>query len=386
MVTETYPPEVNGVALTLGHLVRGLGERGHAVSLIRPRQHAWDTPQAAAGAQCPTTLVQGVPLPRYSGLQMGLPAGRALRAAWTRQRPDAIYVATEGPLGYSAVRAARRLGIRVVSGFHTNFHGYMRHYRAAGLQRLAFAYLRHVHNLTDGTLVATPELAAELRGHGFDNLAVLGRGVDTRLFSPDRRSPSLRASWGASANDLVVLHVGRVAPEKNLALVVEAYRAMAATGRASRCVIVGDGPLRPALQRANPDLIFTGVLTGEQLAAHYASADVFVFPSETETFGNVTLEALASGLAVVAYDYAAAGVHIAHGASGVLARRGDVGAFVAQARGLVRSRERLDEMRGRARAAMGRVDWRRIVERFERLLTGPSCHDAERILQPGEVS
>jgi hypothetical protein len=135
-------------------------------------------------------------------------------------------------------------------------------------------------------------------------------------------------------------------------------------------VVVGDGPLGAALARAHPDLVFRGFRTGDDLAAHYASADVFLFPSETETFGNVTLEAMASGLAVVAYDYAAAHVHIANGVSGLLVPRGDTSGFIAAAGALARAPELLPEMRRRARAAMAPVDWSRVVERFEQLLLG----------------
>ena len=379
IVTETYPPEINGVALTLGHLVGGLRDRGHAVSVIRPRQHAWD---AAHSHDDPTTtLVRAVPLPGCAGPQMGLPAAGALGIRWTRYRPDALYVATEGPLGYSALRTARRLRVPVFSGFHTNFHGYVRHYGAAWLRPVALRYLRHFHNLTDGTIAATSDLRDRLDALGFANVAVLGRGVDAALFCPERRSVALRQSWGVSARGLVALHVGRIAPEKNLALAVDAYRAMLRLDPAVRCVMVGDGPLRPALQREHPDLIFTGALTGEQLAAHYASADLFVFPSETETFGNVTLEALASGLAVVAYDYAAARLHVTHGESGVLVPCGDSRAFVAEAAALVRCPERLAALRRQARRAIADVAWPRVVERFESILTGAPERDEE--LAPG---
>lgn len=372
IVTETYPPEINGVALTLGHLVRGLDARGHTVSVIRPRQHAWD-----AGAHDPaTTLVRGIPLPRYAGLQMGLPAGRGLHDGWTRHRPDAVYVATEGPLGYSAVRTARRLGIPAFSGFHTNFHGYMRHYGAAWLQAVALGYLRHFHNQTSGTIVATNELRDRLAALGFDNLHVLGRGVDAELFTPERRSTALRASWGVKPHEAVLLHVGRLAPEKNLTLVVDVYQSLLRHGHAVRCVLVGHGPLRATLERQHPDVIFTGVLTGQALAAHYASADVFVFPSETETFGNVTLEALASGLAVVAFDYAAGRAHITHGESGLLVPCGDRDAFVARAATLVGSPSWLAEIRRHARASIARVAWTQVVERFESILTGSPQHDA----------
>jgi glycosyltransferase involved in cell wall biosynthesis len=162
------------------------------------------------------------------------------------------------------------------------------------------------------------ELHDRLQAIGLKNVSVLGRGVDRQLFTPERRCAALRHKWGVSDNELVVLSVGRIAPEKNLGLAIAAYHAMQRCSNSMRFVLVGDGPLRVTLQKAHPDLLFCGVHTGEQLARHYASADVFLFPSETETFGNVTLEAMASGLVVVAYNYAAAHMHITHGETGVL--------------------------------------------------------------------
>jgi glycosyltransferase involved in cell wall biosynthesis len=379
VVTETYPPEINGVASTLAQLVAGMRARGHTVSMVRPRRRPADFTDPAADP--PTTLVGGMTLPGYRGLRLGFPAGAALRAAWRRNRPDVVYVATEGPLGWSAVRIGARLGIPVYSGFHTNFHSYVQHYRAGWLRRPAAAYLRRFHNATAGTLVATQRLRDELARAGYANLSVLGRGVDSRRFHPSRRSPALREAWGASANDLVVLYGGRIAPEKNVGLAVTAYRAMQAAHRALRFVIVGDGPLRAALQRAHPDLVFCGFRRGDDLAAHYASADMFVVPSETETFGNVTLEAMASGLAVLAYDYAAAHVHIEDGVTGVLARPGDAAGFVDAAVKLVHAPGRLPEMRRRARAAMEAVDWTRVVERFEHVLIGAHREENDRAEQ-----
>src|SRR5208282_1785922 len=151
--------------------------------------------------------------------------------------------------------------------------------------------------------------------------------------------------WGVSDTDLAILYVGRLAPEKNLAVAVDAYRSMKKKRESVKFVLVGDGPLRISLQNEHRDLIFQGTQTGEQLARHYASADVFLFPSETETFGNVTLEAMASGLVVVAYDYAAAKLHIRHGETGVLVRFGDGNAFVNSSVRLILASRPLDEIR-----------------------------------------
>jgi glycosyltransferase involved in cell wall biosynthesis len=276
-----------------------------------------------------------------------------------------VYVATEGPLGWSAVRTARLLGIPVRGGFHTNFHTYARHYHAGWLRQGIVRYLRSFHNRTDGTLVPTAELGDQLRAAGFQNLTVLGRGVDGRLFTPARRSAALRRAWGASESDVVALYVGRLAPEKNVELAVRAYRAMREAGGAVRFVMVGDGPSSGALREALPDVVFAGVMTGELLAEHYASADVFLFPSSTETFGNVTLEAMASGLVVVAYDYAAARAHIEPGRSGVLVPYRDADAFVAAAVALAGSPARRLEMRARVRETVTHLHWDHVVARFE---------------------
>ena len=370
VVTETYPPEINGVALTLAHLVEGLLAQGHMVSVVRPHQK---TAERRSGSHhFKVTLVPGLPLPGYKGLHVGLPVGRVLRGSWTQHRPDVVYVATEGPLGWSAVRTAQRLGIPVCSGFHTNFHSYSRHYHAGWLQLLIFRYLCRFHNRTISTFVPSGDLSARLRANGFKNVSVLGRGVDNQLFTPERRCAALREAWGVAEDDLAVLYVGRVAPEKNLGLAIEAYRAMQRSSDAVKCVIVGDGPLRATLQKDHPDLIFCGVHTGVQLAKHYASADVFLFPSETETFGNVTLEAMASGLVVVAYNYAAAHMHITHGETGVLVPYRNANAFIDAAARLARQPQSLPRIQRQARAYVATLDWQGVVKRFETLLTDVS--------------
>ena len=335
IVTETYPPEINGVALTLSHLVEGLRQRGHQVSLVRPRQLA-DSVHPISDAS--VTLVSGLPLPGYKSLRMGLPAADVLRRRWV-QPPDVVYVATQGPLGWSAVGAARQLRIPVFSGFHTNFDNYAQHYYGSRLRSLILWYLKHFHNLTAGTIVPSVDLRDRLRAIGLKNISVLGRGVDGRLFTPARRSADLRRAWRAGKNAMVALYVGRIAAEKNLGLAIDAYRAMQRIDSGMKFALVGDGPLRATLQKKHPDLIFCGVKTGDRLAAHYASADIFLFPSESETFGNVTVEAMASGLAVVAYDYAAARAHIKDGETGMLASYGDAQAFIKAATKLALRRQ-----------------------------------------------
>lgn len=325
IVTETYPPEINGVALTVQGLEQGLRARGHQVGLVRPRQAHEGT-----GAQH-ELLVRSLPLPRYPGLRVGLPATGRLIRAWTAQAPDAVYVATEGPLGWSAVRAARRLGIPVATGFHTRFDEYMRDYGAPFLVGAALRWMRRFHNDADATLVPTRELAEFLRAQGFQDVVRLPRAVDTALFDPSRRNDALRRAWGIPDGGVAAIYVGRIAPEKNLDLAVRAFRALQRQRPDARFVWVGDGPARAKLQREQPDFVFCGVQRGADLAEHFASGDLFLFPSRSETFGNVTLEAMASGVPTVAFDYGAAHEHLRDGEHGAAIADGDEDGFIAAA-------------------------------------------------------
>jgi len=366
VVTETYPPEVNGVALTAARFVDGLRSRDHDILLVRPRQNQRD--HDAAGEGLREVLTQGLPIPRYPGLRMGLPATRALVALWQRWRPDVVHVLTEGPLGWSALRAARKLELPVVSDFRTNFHAYSNHYGIGWLGKPILAYLRKFHNRTLWTLVPTESLREELAQRGFRNLRVVARGVDTTLFDPARRSAVMRALWGAGPDDPVLLHVGRIAAEKNMDALMAAYAAARAKAPRTRLVMVGDGPAREEMQARCPGVIFAGMRRGEDLATHYASADIFLFPSLTETYGNVTLEALASGLAVVAFGYAAAAETIQHDRNGWLAPKGDTAALSALAEAAVSDLARAREVGGHARESALKLGWDPVVRQLETLL------------------
>ncbi|HEK1686768.1 TPA: glycosyltransferase family 1 protein [Pseudomonas putida] len=363
LVSETFPPEINGVANTLGRLSEGLRVRGHHVEVVRPRQ-ASDAP---GNSDDTLLLCRGWPLPGYPGLQWGEVSMHKLWRRWRRLRPDVLYIATEGPLGLSALRAARRLGIAVVSGFHTNFPQYSGQYGLGLLARLLTHYLRWFHRRTAITLVPSASQRLELERRGFERLALMARGVDAQLFNPARRSQALREQWDLGPDDIAVLHVGRLAAEKNLALLLPCMQALQKSypQRRLRLVVVGDGPLRNQMQQQFPDAVFCGVQRGEALAEHYACGDLFLFPSLTETFGNVVLEALASGLAVVAYDEAAAAQHIRHGHSGALAMPGDQPAFIDAACWLLEDTETLRRVRLNARQHASRQGWQAIVEEFE---------------------
>lgn len=364
MVTETYPPEINGVAVTMQQFAQGMVERGHSVHLVRPAQHKDDS--AAYGPRYSETLTGGMPLPGYPGLRLGLPSKNLLIRDWCARRPDIVHVATEGPLGWSAVSAARALGIPVSTDFHTNFHSYTRHYGLGLLKRPMAAYLRRFHNRTDCTIVPTVTLRDELQESGYKDVMIVERGVDTVRFNPAKRSMQLRATWGVDEDTPVALLVSRLAPEKNLPVVLEAFEAMRAINPAARLIMVGDGPARAELEhRYHPHVIFAGMRTGDDLAIHYASADIFLYPSLTETYGNVTMEAMASGLATIAYDYAAAHQHIRHDENGLLPEYDDTAAFIYMARGLIADPARVARLRLAARHSVEKLTWARIMEHME---------------------
>ena len=360
LVTETYPPDINGVAHTVSKIVEGLRARGHELMLVRPRHHS-DT-EAATDSRYQEVLVRGAPIPMYKQLRMGLPAQGVLQKLWLKQRPDLVHIATEGPLGWSASRAARKLKIPTSSDFRTNFHAYSQFYGFGWLKGAIVAYMRKFHN---ATMVPTQGLMAELSKIGFDRLMVVPRGVDTEHFSPSKRDEQLRQSWGATAETQVLLSVGRLAVEKNLDTVVRCFKSLQFRGLPVKLVIVGDGPMRQALERSVPEAIFAGTRTGQDLAKHYASADLFIFPSLTETFGNVTIEAMASGLAVVAYDHAAAGQLIEHKRNGMVLAPNQEAQLFEAARQIVEDTALRTQVRVAARQTAVDRDWSSVIARTE---------------------
>jgi len=373
VVTETFPPEVNGVAMSIGRICEGLRRRGVPLQIVRPRQahESYDPYQPKTDHAADLLLMPGAQVPGYSAARVGLPFfGRRLERAWRRQRPDIVHIVTEGPLGWTALNVAHRMAIRVSSSFHTNFHGYAAHYGAAPLQGAVMAYLRHFHNRTRVTIVPTAEKRLELSKLGIRRLAVVGRGADVALFDPAQRSSALRTHIGAGETSPVVLHVGRLAAEKNLDLLFAAFAAIQRSRPDARLVVIGDGPERTRLERAHCGHCFAGVRTGRELAQFYASADLFLYPSLTETYGNVTLEAMASGLAVLAFDYAAAHEHIRQRENGFLAPYGDAASFIALASEMALASDRLHPLRHRARACAERLGWDGVVETFLDTLAG----------------
>jgi glycosyltransferase involved in cell wall biosynthesis len=358
-VTETWPPEVNGVAMTASRTVAFLREKGHLVDLIRPRQGAL----AESALLDPAMLVPGVPIPMYQDVRFGAPYPGQLRRAWIANRPDLVHVATEGLLGYRAVRSAVSLGIPVTSDFRTRFDVYTRYYAPALLTRVVRIYLRSFHNRCGLTFVPTEEMREQLEREGFCRVEVSSRGVDAKALSPSHYSQGLRDSWGATGP--VALYVGRLAREKNLHLVFKAFDAIQRRNPKAVLVVVGDGPMYAELKARHPHAIFAGTQRGLELSQHFASADIFLFPSLSETFGNVTLEAMASGLALVAYRSAAAGMHVRNGVNGLVVAPHDESAFCDAAARLGENPLLRRRLAAAARQTAAQLDWGQILTKFE---------------------
>jgi len=320
LVTDAWTPQVNGVVVTLGRTVQGLREAGHVVEVIGPDRF------------------RTLPCPSYPEIRLAIAPYRLLAQLASAFAPDTVHVATEGPLGQAARRWCLAEGLAFTTAYHTRFPEYV-HARVRLPVAITYGWLRRFHAPASAVMVPTRSIHEALRLRGFRNLALWSRGVDTALFRPGTR---LATGWPGP----VFMYVGRVAVEKNL----EAFLALDLPGTK---VVVGDGPQRALLQSRFPDAVFTGAKHGEDLAAHFRSADVFVFPSRTDTFGLVLLEAMASGTPVAAFPVPGPNDIVLPGRSGVLDE--DLGAAALAARALDR---------GVVRACALEYSWQRATDQF----------------------
>jgi glycosyltransferase involved in cell wall biosynthesis len=315
LVTETFPPEINGVALTLEKLHNFLSISGHQPSVIRPRRFS-ETRKPE--------LVQGFPIPMYPKLRFGIGSPLRLYQTIKSKMPDIIHLATEGPLGLACLGIAKSLRIPVVSSFHTNFDLYANDYKMGFLSSGISHYLRWFHNQTEATFAPSNACMERLQALGYKNTKIWTRGVDTSLFNPIQKDLNFKSKIGLSETDILLLYVGRLAPEKNIGSLLETFKKARSTlsrqGKNLFLALVGTGPLveQSDLEKTN-GIILPGELRGNHLAQWYASADIFVFPSTSETFGNVILEAQASGLPVLCLNSQATQERIRNQHDGILA-------------------------------------------------------------------
>ena len=280
-------------------------------------------------------------------------------------RPTLFHIATPDILGFQALRLARKWGTPIVASYHTHFSSYLKYYRLGALETSMWKYLRWFYSHCEQIYVPTLSMVSVLREHGIDSgLYLWPRGVDTKRFNPDMRSIEWRRKLGISDHEVVVTFVSRLVWEKGLDVFATVIESLSRDGIPHRSVIVGDGPVRSVLEERLPGSIFIGFRTGDELARAYASSDVFLFPSETETFGNVTLEAMASGLPTVCADATGSNALVVTGQTGYLAPPQDPAAFTRHVKELLLDDSLRNEM-GRAAIARAReYSWHSILERI----------------------
>lgn len=326
IVSDAYYPQVSGVARTLEATKDCLEKRGHVVLIVSPRDFRFK-----------------VPLPTYPEIKLAVANPyRRLKKMLQEFRPDAVHIAVEGPLGLAARKYCKRRGLKFSTAYHTRFPEYI-HVRTKLPLKWSYAFIRWFHNAADSVMVTSENLKKELEAWGIRNIVLWERGVDTERFHPVQKYPEEKS-------ERVFMYMGRVAPEKNL----DAFLKLDLPGKK---YIVGDGPDRVRLEGDFPDAVFTGYKFGEELAGYLAMADVFVFPSLTDTFGLVMLEANACGTPVAALPSQASKTVIKQGENGIISK--DLRAACLEALKLSR-----EECREHALA----LGWQKPTDMFEKHL------------------
>lgn len=373
--SEVYWPMVSGVGVTLRRLADALAARGLAVRVYTASYPVPgpDRPEVHRSSSLPFFL--------YPDVQWAFPRRRELVADARAFRPDIVHAATEFALGVAGLRVARELGVPVVASAHTDYESYAARYHLDWAVRPGWRYLRWFYGQSERVLCPSRIYEEHLHSRGVRHTGIWSRGVDPAVFNPAFRSDAWRASVGAGADDLVVTYVGRLAREKNIDLLLEAWERVALRHPRARLALVGRGPLEEEIRALGiPGVHVTGLLTGRDLSTAYASADLFAFPSATETFGNVLLEAMASGLpSIVA---AAGGVleFTDHGANGWLVEPNSVEAIATALDRLLADAPLRRRLAAGALATAASRRWDRMDDQllmeYERVIRGGTIHRA----------
>ncbi len=361
LFTGNYHHIPDGVSLTLNRLVRHLEASGDSVLVFAPTVD--DPPMEHSGTLVPVPSVSAPGRPEYR-LSTRFP--RKARAALRAFGPDIVHVATPDLLGFRALRWAQAAGVPVVASYHTHFPSYLDYYKLGRLESALWRYARWFYNRCEQIYVPSWPMADVLRDHGVEaEIKLWTRGVELDRFGPDHRSDEWRAARGFAPADVVVAFIGRLVWEKGLDVYADVLTGLQSRGLAARALIVGDGPAQDALRgRLDGSAVFTGHLEGADLSTAYASADAFLFPSETETFGNVTLEAMASGLPVVAADAAGSRMLVEDGVTGHLCTPRDADAFLEATAALVVDAGARSRMGAAARERASTYSWPAVLDRI----------------------
>lgn len=353
LICETFLPNVNGVTTTICRMLEYLQARGDEVLLFAPE----GAPSSYAGAEI--VPLGGVTFPLYPELSL-TPPQPGITAHLKRFKPDLVHAIGPVLVGATAPLVVQQLRLPLISSYHTDFGAYAAHYGLGSMRHVMNSWLRWIHNRTRLTLCPSTDTMRSLRRMGFRRLRVWGRGVDTARFHPTHRSEAWRTAVGTQPDEKVVLYVGRIAREKRVELIADALRGIDGV----RLVMVGDGPARTEMEQRTRDLPahFTGYLKGHDLATAYASADLFVFPSDTDTFGQVIQEAMASGLPVIGARTGGSLDLIREGTTGTMFTPGASDDLHARLRVLVRRNDLRHAMGHAGRAAAERRSWANVMD------------------------
>jgi len=347
IVTDTFTPQVNGVTMVCGRMVEFLRAAGHDVAVVAPRY-----PGHLSAASEGDLRVRSVPFPPYPDIRLSLPPYRAVRRYLDEFGPELVHALVEGPLGLVGRRYALRRGLPLVTSFHTDFPRYTRDYGVGWLEPLVWRWLLWFHGPAAVTHTPGQAVLEKLVQHGLVHAVLWGRGVDTALFNPAKRDRAWRRLLGVPEGAKLVVHVGRLAPEKNLDVLIDAWSAAHDELRSDAVfLLIGDGPVARDLESRTPWVRRIGFMKHEELARVYASSDICVLPSVTETLGLVALEAMASGLAVVAADAGGFRESIRDGHDGLLVPPHAPSAYAAAIVRLCRDREFREALSRNARHA-----------------------------------
>jgi len=379
LFTDTFVPQMNGVANTLQRLTVYLQRRGIEYLIFAPKCAPKDI------YADPIRPIASIPLFLYPECRLALPNLLAIRAELDRFRPNLIHLATPFNLGLCGLRYAQSHHTPYVTSYHTHFDRYLEYYRVKGMVPLYWSYIKWFHRSCDATFAPSIDTINTLQSHGIDRLKLWSRGVDCQLFTPEKRHSNVRERYGIN-EPILLLYVGRIAPEKDIHTLSAIMRTLPESAKKRvHWLVVGDGPLLPELRGQVPsNVTFTGYKQGDELAQLYASADIFVFPSSTETFGNVVLEAMASGLPVIAANAGGVKEIVVPNHTGVLCEPGHPESFVREICNYIDSPQRLASLGIEARQVALTRSWEAI---FDELLGNYlQIIDSHRIGSPSNMN
>lgn len=359
LFTGNYNHIRDGVSLTLNRWVDYLLKAGAEVLIFGPTVENPDLDHVGTLIKVPSIKMPGRPEYRIT---VGLPSQE--KNLLEDFSPDIIHIATPDVLGFQALKWGRNNNIPLVSSYHTHFTSYLKYYHLHYVEQLGWKYLRWFYSHCSQIYVPTQSMINELKAHCIgsknDGLRIWARGVDTELYNPQKRSLEWRKEKGFADDEIVITFVSRLVWEKNLKLYADVVRELESREKRVRSLVVGDGPAKEEMMEMLPNTVFTGFLRGEELAVAYASSDVFFFPSDTETFGNVTLEGMASGLPCLVADASGSKSLVEHGVNGFIVDVENESAFYEYAKKLVENDQLREEMSRQSYIKSGDFTWDKI--------------------------